>query len=84
MITVLYFSTEWCGPCKMLFPVVEEVTTAMSIPLTKIDAQRSSQLATQHQITGVPTIIAFKDGRPVYRTTGMISKPQLISTLQNL
>jgi thioredoxin 1 len=84
MKTVLYFSMEGCGPCKMFWPTVHEVTTAMSIPVNKVDAQRSKDLASQYQITGVPTVIVLKDGQPVYRKTGVIPKTQLISTLQNL
>lgn len=84
MKTVLYFSTEWCGPCKMFFPVVEEVTTAMAIPLTKVDAERNRDLASQYQITGVPTVVILKNGQPVYRKTGVVPKSQFISTLQNI
>lgn len=84
MKTVLYFSTEWCGPCKMFFPIVQEVTTAMSIPLTKVDAESNRELATQYQITGVPTVIVLKDGQPVYRKTGVVPKTQFITSLQNL
>lgn len=84
MTTVLYFSTQWCGPCKMFFPIVEEVTSTMSIPLTKVDAEQNRELAGQYQVTGVPTTIILKNGQPVFRKTGIIPKPQLISTLQNL
>ena len=84
MKTVLYFSTEWCGPCKMYYPIVEEVTTAMSIPLTKVDAERNRDLAGQYQVTGVPTVIVLKNGQPVYRKTGVVPKTQFITSLQNL
>lgn len=82
MLSVLYFSTEWCGPCKMFFPVVEEVTRAMSIPLQKVDAEKNRDLATMHQISGVPCMMVFKDGDLVFRHTGMLPKSQLINTLE--
>jgi thioredoxin 1 len=84
MISVMYFSTSWCGPCKMFWPTVQEVCSANSINLQKVDAEQSPDLASQYQITGVPTLIVMKNGQPVFRNTGAMAKTKLIDTLQNL
>lgn len=84
MISVMYFSTEWCGPCKMFWPVVQEVCSANGIQIQKIDAERNRDLANQYQITGVPTLIVMKNGKPEFRNTGVMAKTKLIDKLQNL
>lgn len=87
-MTVLYFSTTWCGPCKMFWPVVQEVCSANGISIQRIDAEQNRDLANQYQITGVPTIVVLKnDGtgdKPAFRNTGVMTKTKLIETLQNL
>lgn len=84
MKSILYFSAEWCGPCKMFFPTFQEVCSALGVPFNKIDVDYSHDLTQKYGITGVPTIIVLKDGEPVYRNSGVIAKTQLINTLQNL
>jgi len=84
MKTILYFSTEWCGPCKMFYPVAQEVCSGLGISLQKVDAEQNRDLANQYNITGVPAIVVLKEGSQVYRNTGVMSKSQLINTLQNL
>lgn len=84
MISVMYFSTEWCGPCKMFWPVVQEVCSANGIQIQKIDAEQNRDLANQYQITGVPTLIVMKNGKLEFRNTGVMAKTQLIDKLQNL
>lgn len=84
MISVMYFSTEWCGPCKMFWPVVQEVCSANGIQIQKIDAEQNRDLANQYQITGVPTLIVIKNGKLEFRNTGVMAKTKLIDKLQNL
>ena len=84
MISVLYFSTPWCGPCKMFWPTVDDVCRANGISIQKVDAEQDRDLANQYQITGVPTLIVMKNGQPVFRNTGVMAKTQLIDKLQDL
>lgn len=74
---ILYFSTEWCGPCKMFKPVVQEVSNTVGVPVTYVDAQRQQDLAQKYSITSVPTIIVEKQGNVVFRNTGVMPKQQL-------
>lgn len=84
MKSILYFSAEWCGPCRMYFPIIEEVCPALSVPYNKIDVDKNPELTQQYNITGVPTLIVLQDGEPIYRSTGVMPKSQLISTLEKL
>ena len=76
-MTVKYFSTTWCGPCKAFSPVFEQVMSQTGTNYQKIDAELMKESAMQYNITGVPTLIFEKDGNIVHRHTGVMSRPQL-------
>jgi len=84
MITVKYFSTPSCGPCRMFGPVFESVMAETNTSYVKIDASVSSELAIQYQISAVPTLIFEKNGEIVKRHTGVMTPSQLTSVLGSL
>ena len=84
MLTVKYFSTKWCGPCKMFGPVFDQVMSETKVNYQKIDAQVMTEAATQYNITSVPTLIFEKDGSILYRHTGVMSRNQLINIIDSL
>ena len=72
------FYADWCGPCKKLAPVLDEL--AQETPdarVAKVDIDRSPKLAEQYGVRSIPTLILFKDGKPVTRRTGLNSKASL-------
>ena len=73
------FGAVWCGPCKMLDPVVEELAAdwADKMKTVKIDVDNNPEVAMQYQVFGVPTLILFKDGQPAERTSGFMPKKKL-------
>ena len=75
---------EWCGPCKMVAPILEEVASDMSEKLTigKVDVDANQELAAQLNIMSIPTLILFKDGEIVDQAIGALSKAQLLSFLE--
>ena len=76
-ISVVDFWAEWCGPCKMLTPILEELDNEMDgISFYKVDADSNTDLAVELQITSIPTIIIYKDGEIIGRHQG--AKPKVL------
>ena len=84
---VVDFHALWCGPCKMQSPILKEVAIELGdkIKVIKIDVDQNPELASRYNIQGVPTLIIFKNGKLVWRQSGVVSKNQLFSILmQNI
>ena len=82
MLSILYFSTQTCQPCKMFKPVVQSVATETGITVNFIDAHENSAMASAYSITSVPTLIFIKDGVTVHRMTGVTGKQTLMNQIQ--
>ncbi len=78
------FYADWCGPCKMLAPILKEVKDNLgeNVKIIKIDVDKNQQLASQFQVRGVPTLILFKNGNQKWRQSGVLSKNELIQIIQ--
>ena len=76
---------EWCGPCKMIAPILEEVSTEMSdkIIIGKLNVDENSQTPPKYGIRGIPTLMIFKDGNAVGTHVGALSKSDLIQFIEN-
>ena len=77
------FKADWCGPCKMMVPVLKEVKQQLkdSIKIIKVDVEKNQSVATTYQVKGVPTLILFKDGKQVWRQSGVLQASQLIEII---
>ena len=79
IVFVDFFAT-WCGPCKMLSPVVDEVSNEITdVKFLKVDVDDNSEIAAKYNIMSIPTLIIFKDGEVKDRHTGLLSKSDLIN-----
>jgi thioredoxin 1 len=84
-VVLVDFSAEWCGPCKVLGPILREVKDEVgdSVKIIKIDVDKNQQLSALYKVMGVPTLILFKDGVQVWRQSGVMQKQELLSLLQS-
>jgi thioredoxin 1 len=78
------FSAEWCGPCKMMAPILKEVKLEIGdiATIIKVDVDKNPQAASQYQVQGVPTLILFKNGKPLWRQSGVVPKAGLVSVIK--
>jgi thioredoxin 1 len=81
---IIDFSATWCGPCKMIGPVFEELSKAhQNVHFVKVDVDQRSDIAAEYNITAMPTFIAFKNGSEVNRSLGA-DKTRLQSIVASL
>ena len=78
------FWASWCGPCKMMAPVVEEIAEEMKekAKVCKVNVDEEADLATEYGIMSIPTFLIFKEGKVVNSTVGVQDKENLIHLLQ--
>lgn len=77
------FFADWCGPCKMMNPILKEVKDALGdrVSIIKINVDTNKQLAAKYQVRGVPTLILFKAGKQLWRQSGVLQKNELIQII---
>jgi thioredoxin 1 len=77
------FYATWCGPCKMLAPVLKQVKEELGdkIKIIKIDTDKNQDLAIKYQVRGVPTMILFQNGKQLWRQSGVLSKEQIMEVI---
>lgn len=80
------FYATWCGPCQMMSPILQQVSTQLKgrLQVVKIDTDKYPKIGSQYHIHALPTLVLFKDGEPVERIEGVVPAEQLIQRLQAL
>ena len=78
------FWAPWCGPCRMLPPLVDELADEMSdrIVVAKCNVDENQDLAMQYGVMSIPTLVMLKDGKEAMRTVGAIPKPKLVAEVE--
>jgi thioredoxin 1 len=82
--TLIDFHAEWCGPCKMMAPILKETKIALGdkVKILKIDVDQNPELASDLQIQGVPTLLLYKSGKLLWRRSGVVPKHELVKLIQ--
>ena len=77
------FYATWCGPCKMLSPIVEEIAEENEdIKVVKIDIDKEQDIAVEYEIMSIPTLVVIKDGQEVNRSVGVIGKSDILELVK--
>ena len=84
-LVLVDFHATWCGPCKMMKPILEEVKSKAGeqVRIIKVDVDQSAQAASAYQVTGVPTLILFKKGKILWRQSGVVTTNALLQILNH-
>ncbi|MCS7061255.1 MAG: thioredoxin [Anaerolineae bacterium] len=83
-VVLVDFWAEWCGPCKMIAPIVEQIAEENSGKLTvgKLDVDHNTNTAMKYGVMSIPTLILFKNGQPVERLVGYMPKERLMAKIK--
>ena len=78
------FFAEWCGPCKMMQPILEDTSKQLGekVKIVKVDIDRNPLAASKFQVRGVPTLLLFQNGQVLWRQSGVVPTHQLIQQIQ--
>ncbi len=81
---VVDFHALWCGPCKTQSPIIKELASELGdrVKVIKIDVDQNKDISSLYQIQSVPTLIVFKNGKPVWRQSGVVRKGDLLKVMK--
>jgi thioredoxin 1 len=84
-LVLVDFYADWCGPCKMMSPILQEVKSIIKddIKIIKINVDQHQDLASHFMVRGVPTLMLFKSGKMLWRQSGVLSTKDLVDIIQN-
>lgn len=84
-VSVIDFHADWCAPCRILSPIVEDVSKELKdVKFGKVDVDKESKLAQRFHVMSVPTLIFFKKGKQVDRTIGVLEREKLTKKLEEI
>lgn len=86
LLTLVDFFATWCGPCKMMHPILEQLKEKMGddIRILKVDVDKNEALSMQYRIQSVPTLMLFKKGEMIWRQSGAMSLNDLMQKISQL
>jgi len=78
------FWAAWCAPCRAIAPIVEQIAVEYSgsLKVVKLDVDENGEISARYSVLNIPTLLLFKDGKPVERMVGALPKPQLVGKIK--
>lgn len=83
-VVIVDFYANWCSPCRMLMPVLEEVDEETEYKVIKVNVDEQTELASAFRVSSIPYLVIFKDGKQIGDSLGYLPKPNLIRLVENL
>lgn len=81
--TLVDFWTPWCGPCKMLSPIVDEIAeTATDFKVGKVNVDEQTDIAREFSIAAIPTLLVFRNGKVINKSVGLLTKDEVLDLLK--
>lgn len=82
-ITLVDFFADWCGPCKMVGPIVDQIAAENTdINVCKVNVDKEPELAAKYNVMSIPTLIAFKNGQELNKSVGLVSKDEILALVK--
>ena len=82
-LVLIDFWASWCGPCRMLAPILEEVDKTGKVKVMKVNVDENQSLAALFGVSSIPTMVLFKDGKPIGGRIGVMSLPQIMGWIES-
>ena len=83
-LIIVDFYADWCGPCKMLAPVLEEIASETDIKIIKVNVDEHDTLAREYGVLSIPTILFLKDNELITKNIGFMSKDKILDTIKEI
>ncbi|MCX7955546.1 MAG: thioredoxin [Patescibacteria group bacterium] len=84
-VVVVDFYADWCGPCRMMAPIIDELSKEKKeVKFVKINVDENPELASQYQVFSIPTFVVFKNGQVIHQFVGAKSKEDFLKEIKNL
>jgi thioredoxin 1 len=80
-IILMDFWAEWCGPCRMVSPILEEISSEYNLPIGKLNIDENTEKPVEYSVQSIPTMVLFVDGNPVHTVVGAKPKHMLLKEL---
>jgi thioredoxin 1 len=80
-LILIDFWAEWCGPCKKMSPILDEIENQFNLPVGKLNVDDNPEKTLEYQVSSIPTMVLFKDGQPVHKIIGAMPKHKMLQEL---
>ena len=80
-VILVDFWAEWCGPCKMVAPILEEISVEHNLPVGKLNIDENTEKTQEYSVQSIPTMVLFRNGKPVHTVLGAMPKHKLLKEL---